>query len=79
MVRSTTPIYATKPVGRIIAPSIRPRKKVTPKNLSAGVWVHLALPVCEGHVDEAAGVKLSLVGATLGRLLLLLGLDLGGL
>lgn len=37
---------------------------------------YLALSVGEGNVDEAAGVELALVGATLGRLLLLLGLDL---
>ena len=34
---------------------------------------------CEGHVDEAVGVGEALLGAALGGLLLLLGLDLGGL
>lgn len=37
---------------------------------------YLALSVGERDVDEAAGVELALVGAALGRLLLLLGLDL---
>jgi hypothetical protein len=38
--------------------------------------MYLALATGHGHVDETAGVKHTLVGATLGVLLLLLGLDL---
>ena len=45
-------------------------------NLLAGVGVHLALATGHGNVDETAGVKNTLVGATLRVLLLLLGLDL---
>lgn len=41
-----------------------------------GQVAYLALSVGKGNVDEAASVELALVGATLGRLLLLLGLDL---
>ena len=37
---------------------------------------YLALSVGESNIDEAAGVELPLVGAALGGLLLLLGLDL---
>jgi hypothetical protein len=38
--------------------------------------MYLALATSHGNVDETAGVKNTLVGATLGVLLLLLGLDL---
>lgn len=40
---------------------------------------YLPLAPRHGDVDEAAGVCDALLGAALGRLLLLLGLDLGGL
>lgn len=42
----------------------------------AGVGVHLALATGHGDVDETAGVQDTLVGAALGSLLLLLGLNL---
>ena len=45
-------------------------------HLGARVGVHLPLAAGHGDVDEAAGVEDALVGAALGRLLLLLGLDL---
>ena len=38
--------------------------------------MYLALATGHGNVDETAGVEDTLVGATLGVLLLLLGLDL---
>lgn len=38
--------------------------------------MYLALATGHGNVDEAAGVLDTLVGAALGNLLLLLGLDL---
>lgn len=38
--------------------------------------MYLALATGHGDVDEAAGVENALVGAALGLLLLLLGLDL---
>lgn len=38
--------------------------------------MYLALATGHGNIDEAAGVEDTLVGATLGVLLLLLGLDL---
>lgn len=38
--------------------------------------MYLALATGHGNVDETAGVENTLVGATLGVLLLLLGLDL---
>ena len=38
--------------------------------------MYLALATGHGDVDEAAGVENTLVGAALGLLLLLLGLDL---
>lgn len=38
--------------------------------------MYLALATGHGNVDETASVKNTLVGATLGVLLLLLGLDL---
>lgn len=40
------------------------------------VGMYLALATGHGHVDETAGVQDTLVGAALGSLLLLLGLDL---
>lgn len=40
------------------------------------VGMYLALATSHGNVHEAAGVQDALVGATLGVLLLLLGLDL---
>lgn len=40
------------------------------------VGMYLALATGHGNVHEAAGVQNALVGATLGVLLLLLGLDL---
>ena len=45
-------------------------------SLRGRVGVHLPLAAGHGDVDEAAGVEDALVGAALGRLLLLLGLDL---
>jgi hypothetical protein len=47
--------------------------------LSAGVGVHSSLSASQGNVDETAGVLEALESTTLGGLLLLLGLDLGGL
>lgn len=41
-----------------------------------GVGMYLALATGHGHVHETAGVLHTLVGAALGGLLLLLGLDL---
>lgn len=41
--------------------------------------MYLALATGHGNVDETASVEDTLVGATLGVLLLLLGLDLGGI
>ena len=47
--------------------------------LRSGVGVHLPLATGHGDVDEAAGVSEPLLGAALGGLLLLLGLNLGSL
>jgi hypothetical protein len=44
--------------------------------LRSGVGVHLPLATGHGDVDEAAGVSEPLLGAALGGLLLLLGLNL---
>ena len=47
--------------------------------LRSRVGVHLPLATGEGDVDETASVCDSLLGAALGRLLLLLRLDLFGI
>lgn len=46
------------------------------RGVSESVGMYLALATGHGNVDETASVEHTLVGATLGVLLLLLGLDL---
>ena len=55
------------------------QETVKEMRLCGRVWVHLPLSTGQRDINKSSGVLQALLGATLGGLLLLLRLDLGGL